>query len=436
MSKVPFFLESPKKQFSAIYFSTKVKGGGRLRLSLGVSVETKFWDAAKRRARMRKEYPDYEAINQQLDSWETLIAGILDDFRGQLTIPTNETFRRCIDGKLSALSNNINNVHKKSEGITDIFYRFISERRISARRVDALKVVVRAFKRFELYKKRSFTLGSVTETDIAQFERFLVEEHSLYKAHPAIYKAVPETRVPAKRGKNRIALMLKILSSLFNQAVDKKLIAASPLAGYVREQEVYGTPFYITIEERDLLYTLDLSGSPALAVQRDIFVFQCLVGCRVGDLLSMTKDSLIDGAIEYIARKTKDDKPLTVRVPLSKKAKEILSRYPEVEGGKLLPFIASQRYNDAIKEAFTKAGLTRMVTILDPLTRKEVKKPLNEVASSHLARRTFIGNLYKKVKDPSLIGSMLGHAEGSKAFARYRAIDDEIKKGVIDEYLD
>ena len=53
------------------------------------------------------------------------------------------------------------------------------------------------------------------------------------------------------------------------------------------------------------------------------------------------------------------------------------------------------------------------------------------MASSHLARRTFVGNLYKQVKDPALIGSMTGHVEGSKAFARYRDIDDDIKVDVV-----
>ena len=62
----------------------------------------------------------------------------------------------------------------------------------------------------------------------------------------------------------------------------------------------------------------------------------------------------------------------------------------------------------------------------------EEKRILYEVASSHMARRTFIGNLYKKVKDPNIVGSMSGHKEGSKAFARYREIDEDIKKEVVD----
>lgn len=62
----------------------------------------------------------------------------------------------------------------------------------------------------------------------------------------------------------------------------------------------------------------------------------------------------------------------------------------------------------------------------------QLGKTASEIASSHLARRTFIGNLYKQVKDPNLVGSMSGHKDGSKAFSRYRNIDDDIKKELVD----
>ena len=101
----------------------------------------------------------------------------------------------------------------------------------------------------------------------------------------------------------------------------------------------------------------------------------------------------------------------------------------------LLPFISEQKYNEAIKEIFGAAGITRMVTVLNPLTRLAEQRPLNEVASSHLARRTFVGNLYKKVKDTNLVSSLSGHREGSAAFARYRDIDDEMKREIM-QYLE
>lgn len=71
-----------------------------------------------------------------------------------------------------------------------------------------------------------------------------------------------------------------------------------------------------------------------------------------------------------------------------------------------------------------------MVTVVNPTTREEEKRVLYEIASSHLARRTFVGNLYNPVKDPNLVGSLSGHKDGSKAFARYREIDDQLERKI------
>ena len=77
------------------------------------------------------------------------------------------------------------------------------------------------------------------------------------------------------------------------------------------------------------------------------------------------------------------------------------------------------------------AGITRKVEVRNPKTGETEFKPINEIASSHLARRTFVGNAYFKVSDPNIIGKMSGHVEGSKAFRRYRNIEDETLINVI-----
>lgn len=76
-------------------------------------------------------------------------------------------------------------------------------------------------------------------------------------------------------------------------------------------------------------------------------------------------------------------------------------------------------------------GINRVVTILNRHTKLEEQHPIYELASSHMGRRTFIGNLYAKVKDQELISQLTGHAPGSKAFARYRNIDEAIKEETI-----
>ena len=93
--------------------------------------------------------------------------------------------------------------------------------------------------------------------------------------------------------------------------------------------------------------------------------------------------------------------------------------------------LLSQKYNVAIKKIFKECGITRSVSVRNPTTGDIETRPINEIASSHLARRTFIGAAYKMVTDPNLVGKMSGHVEGSKAFIRYRNIDDDMLKDVM-----
>ncbi len=55
--------------------------------------------------------------------------------------------------------------------------------------------------------------------------------------------------------------------------MEEKQTSIITLPKFNIEQDVYGTPFYISIEERNNLYNFDLSERTQLAIQRDIFVF-------------------------------------------------------------------------------------------------------------------------------------------------------------------
>ena len=337
----------------------------------------------------------------------------------------------------------------ETRGVVDIMQDYNDQRETSKSNRNHCRVVLRAFKRFLIFQGYDLNIGldDVTGDIVREFVDYLRDEHTFFEVNTnqdgttkvvflngrfkEAFQAVPESRLPVERGTNSICEFIKHLRGFFLWAIDNELTTNNPFRKYTGPQPLYGTPYYITVEERNQLWAFDFSDNPRLAVQRDIFVFQCVVGCRVSDLRNLTKGSVINGAIEYIPRKTKDGNPVTVRVPLNSVARAIVERYKNTPGDKLLPCISDQNYNYAIKEVFTIAGLTRPVTILNPTTRQEEKRPLNEVASSHLARRCFIGNLYKQVKDPNLIGKLSGHVEGSRAFARYRDIDEDMRRELV-----
>ena len=67
---------------------------------------------------------------------------------------------------------------------------------------------------------------------------------------------------------------------------------------------------------------------------------------------------------------------------------------------------------------------------MNPLTRQNETVPLNEIACSHMARRTFVGLLHKTVKN-EIIASMSGHVENSKAFKRYYKVDETDQREAI-----
>jgi site-specific recombinase XerD len=319
----------------------------------------------------------------------------------------------------------------------EAFEEFLEKHKLSDVRKKNFRVIIRALQRYELYTrkttKRDFTLSfdTITPDTLRDITDFLRKENEIRKKHPEIYEKCPQYHEQKPRGQNTINDILTKMRTFFIWAVDNDKTTNNPFHKYPIEECVYGTPYYITIDERNKLFNTDLSHRPELETQRDIFVFQCLIGCRVADLYKFTKQNIINGAIEYIAGKTKDGRPKTLRVPLNAIAKEILKKYADFEGKRLLPYISDQKYNQAIKKAFTIAEINRPVSTLNPLTREQVIKPLNEVASSHLARRCFVGNLYKQVKDPNLVGELSGHKQGSKAFARYREIDEDMKNELV-----
>lgn len=329
---------------------------------------------------------------------------------------------------------------------------YIEKKQFSYDYTHGVRVMVRDVARYQEFiritdKKRkdfTFDIDTVTKDDIEGYIDFIRNEKALSEEYPKIFEKLLNNypsgvkkgqTVLYERGDNTIIKLIKKLKGFFTWLYDTERTKNRPFDGIKIGTEKFGTPFYITIEERNQIADFDFSFSKHLSAQRDIFIFQCLIGCRVGDLYRLTADNIINGILMYTPHKTKDEgDALQARVPLHPRASTLIEKYTDMDKqGRLFPFISSQKYNDAIKEIFTQVGITRNVEVRNATTGENEIKPMNEIASSHLARRTFVGNAYKQVSDPNIIGKMSGHVEGSKAFARYRNIEDETLKDIINK---
>lgn len=358
---------------------------------------------------------------------------------------------------------------KRQKSIYDLSEEYLEIKRFSYDHTKAFRVLVRDLARYEAFKNKvlrekfAWNIDKITKKDIEDFENYLRNEKTLSEKYPKQFESILE-QYPVEinvihtftklqnRGENTIVKLKKKFKAFMQWLYETERTSNRPFDGIKIGTEKYGVPFYLTKEERNLLAEADIpalweglededkklcSKMPlkTLEVQRDIFVFQCLVGCRVGDLCTLTAKNITDGILEYVPSKTSDeDAPVKPRIPLNPCALKLVDKYNGVDkDGRLFPFISPQKYNDAIKAILMICGITRIVPVRNSTTGETEMKRICDVASSHMARRTFVGAAYKAVRDPNIVGKMSGHVEGSRAFNRYRQIDDDILKQTISE---
>ncbi len=345
---------------------------------------------------------------------------------------------------------------EQQKSFFDWFELFLTSKNYPHGSTKSFRVLERALGRYQGYKRskdKDFTLdiNTITKDTINDFFNYFKKEHEFSQKNPKLFERLlrdypaeisqkHKTPKIAERGRNHTINLQKKFKRFFLWLNKEGYSTNHPFDGIEIKREEYGTPIILTLDERNQIANFDLTDKPHLERQRDVFIFQCLIGCRVSDLLKMTPNNVVDGQIEYIPRKTKDNNPVTAEIPLNERAIAILDKYRNIDlsaykskdnPNPLLPFISREKYNVAIKEIFKACGINRMVTVLDPVSGEQTQKPFYEVASSHLARRTFVGLLYNQIQDPNLISSMSGHVEGSREFARYRKIEREAKEKAV-----
>lgn len=405
----------------------------------------------------------HEQANERLGQ---LIKVVLENFNaaGQDIVPRG-WLKEVVDRYLHPEKYQV----KNKTGFFDYTDEYLKAKRFSQSREKSMKVLFRDVARYasfvrtmdKQHKDFAFDIDTVTKADVEDFRDYIRNEKQLSQEYPKVFEALLREYPTGigkgqgllrVKGENSVIALMKALRSYFAWLNREGKTNNDPFKGFVIGTPHYGNPYYITIAERNKIAEADLQkkwdgmdkverkGSKVsittLMRQRDIFVFQCFVGCRVGDLMRLTPKNIINGELQYVPRKTVDDGMQAVMavVPLHPKALALVKKYQGVDDkGRLFPYISEDKYNEAIKLIFKLSGVTREVIVRNPTTGEFGSRRIDEIASSHLARRTFVGNAYLKAPDPSIVGAMSGHVEGSKSFHRYRNIEESTKRAIIEQ---
>lgn len=460
---------------SQIFIRIDITRSFRPQLKTGIFVRPEIFDIIKNgniehkynRLNGNLQNKEVQSCQKQLETFVNWLMDLTKQAIAKKTCITTTWLQEMIDLRqncLDAISRSVNQSLNPLDLERDSLYRelpkgevpvyeycrrFIAHKGLNGTYRNSYENLAKVLVRYELLRKYldsdefRLTPDEITSNDIEDIRKYLKEEYTLVNQYPSLYGNIDKayqlpvkTRVNnnsvKKRGDNSIRQMLHHLSMVWNWLLRENITSNNPWSNVTIGAMVYSTPIYISNEERDHIANYDLSNEcQSLQETRDIFIFQSLVGCRVSDLNRLTEDNINGDFLEYIPYKTRHlSQRITPRVPLVAQAKSILVRYADFRkkdpNRRLLPFKPISVYNLQIKQLFKICGITRTVSVIDCATGEVCMRHIDEIASSHMARRTFAGNIYSKVQDPNIVGKMTGHIEGSRAFARYRKIDDKV----------
>ncbi len=233
----------------------------------------------------RKEIQELQNLNSELDAISRFLL---------------DAFVAAGSGKVPLEDESAEEKNNQQKEFFDTFEHFVSIQKISLSRIRHYNVIIRALKRFAIYSAQEVSFATLSSDLLRKFSKFLENEHKFVvegkDGKPCIkdplykkaYKSVPECRFPKQRGQNSIIGTMSRFHTFVRWSIKRGYMNRDPYDDYVIGTAIYGTPFYLTKEERNQLYLAKFPDNPGLDVQRDIFVFQCFIGCRVGDLMKMT----------------------------------------------------------------------------------------------------------------------------------------------------
>ena len=363
-----------------------------------IDSDSNQWDATAGHLKRNQTTPDglsSQKFNDELRKITVKVGELFTTYEADKTQPTVEKLRSDLKRKLGKEVKTI-----QKEDFFSRFDQYVVESGLSDNRKITLQLVIKKLKSFN----PDMNFNNI---DLAAFKAYLSE----------------------KLSQNSISCYLSAFKTFLKHSLKVKHISINPFDSFEYTSETYGDPIYLTIAERDLLFNATIE-NPKMSQIRDIFCLQSFIGCRYGDLMRFTKGNINNGVLSYVAAKTKNEGERIAKVPLSGKAKQIIERY-NLPDGRLLPLVKTDECDHYIKKVFLQVGLTRKVATIDKKTLLEKHVTIDTLASTHMARRIFIGGLFNAGVNNEVIGSMSGHVAHSKAISRYYKVSDEQQRAAM-----
>ena len=386
----------PTNIYLVVYLNNK-----QVKLSTGVKVYPEHWNIRKQQAYVNARLSKLDNNNNTIanDRLSELKDMFLEFKHYLCEHPTD------IDNSITILRTriykNTMTTEIKKKSATTVMKEIIDAKQAASSTKEQQKLNVGKFERYLKENNISDTWESMNLNTFESYQKYLVDNG---RGSVTIRNIIQNTLFPLlKKVSKRVDIPFTWYDSNLNSFEFVKDESNKELASNKK----------VTLTEEQLkqLYDYPITGTELQVRKRteirDLFVLQCLVGQRVGDMQKFfngdnEKDEEED-TISIIQQKTK----ARAIIPLTPLAKEIISKYQNTELKYYKP--SNSNLNAELRIIAEEAGLNIPITFEDK-DGKQVK-PLFELVHTHTARHTFITIMCRRDIPKETIIIATGHED-------------------------
>lgn len=394
-----FYLRSKTGEISSLDIIIRHKGE-RIKIPAGISVEIKYWDQARQRAKENYKYPDGLYVNEAIEKIEKIVKDIYNSYIAELIIPDKDEFKYKIRLKIDELNDRTVN--------HGIFLDFVKE----------VSNEFSVNKGKETVKSYNQLIEKLSDYEDDRHKKLIFNDINI-----SFYNDFQEWFYKQKYSANYFGKMIKIIKMFMNEAIERGI---TDCRGHMHKgftkTIVESENIYLTVDELLKIYNLNLACFPAgkfktYEAVKYKFLIGAFTGLRVSDFNRLEDINITEGFLKIKTQKTNQK----VVVPVHWVIKEIIE-----SGFDIATKISDQKINLHIKEICREAKINEDVLINESVAGKNVAKKYKkyELVSTHTARRSGATNMYIAGIPTLSIMKITGH-KTEKAFLKYIKISEE-----------
>jgi len=395
MAEVNFFLKEPKKvKGESLIYLFLSYNNKRLKYSTGEKINPDYWNFENQKAKETKKFPEYPEFNSRLKSLESKANTAYRRLLNDGLEPTNELLKKELD-------KTIRFAESQKVDLFNFIDKYIEESK-------------------SLKAKGTIKAYNTTLAKLKDYRNSIRKDFSFEDIDLEFYNSFVSYLMEANYSQNTIGKHIKILKTFLNEATDRGINKTIEYKKRKFKRPVEEPDkIYLSVEELERIYNLDLKNDKQLEGVRDLFIIGCFTGLRFLDLSELKKENIIDGnKIKIKTNKTNE----IVIIPLHRYVREIIRKY----NGEIPKALSNPKMNLNLKHLGTLAKINDLaevsITKGGKLVKNTVKK--SSLICTHTARRSFATNLYLKGIPSITIMKITGH-QTEKSFLRYISISQE-----------